>query len=246
MTMDFTIIPAIDVRNSRVVRLNQGDYARETVYGDSPLATARDYADAGAKWLHLVDLDAARLGGYSLQALLADLRSVTPLMVQTGGGVRSEADVEGLLELGVARVVVGTTAVREPARVIGWLRTYGCERITLALDARQDEAGSWRLPVAGWTESSTESLDGLLQQYADAGLQHLLCTDIARDGMLSGFNLELYRLLASRWPQLQVQASGGVRSIEDVRAAREAGASAAILGRALLERRFRLDEAIAC
>jgi phosphoribosylformimino-5-aminoimidazole carboxamide ribotide isomerase len=246
MTMAFTAIPAIDVRSSRVVRLSQGDYAKETVYGDSPLSTAKLYADAGAQWLHLVDLDAARLGGYSLQALLADLRNATPLNIQTGGGIRSEADVEDLLELGVARVVVGTTAVRDPARVIGWLRVYGCERITLALDARQDAAGSWRCPVAGWTENSSASLEGLVQQYSDAGLQHLLCTDISRDGMLSGFNLDLYRLLSRRWPQLQIQASGGVRSIDDVRAAREAGASAAILGRALLEGRFKLEDALAC
>ncbi len=116
----------------------------------------------------------------------------------------------------------------------------------MALDARQDASGAWRLPVAGWTEESSASLDGLVQRYADAGLQHILCTDIARDGMLSGFNLELYRMLASRWPQLQVQASGGVRSIADVRAAREAGAGGAILGRALLEGRFRLEDALSC
>ncbi len=246
MTMAFTIIPAIDVRNSRVVRLSQGDYSKETVYGDSPLATAKLYADAGARWLHLVDLDAARLGGYSLQSLLADLRDSTSLMIQTGGGIRSEADVEDLLELGVARVVVGTTAVRDPARVLGWLRMYGCDRITLALDAREDASGVWRLPVSGWTEASSASMDELVQRYADAGLQHILCTDIARDGMLSGFNLELYRMLALRWPQLRIQASGGVRSIDDVRAAREAGAGGAILGRALLEGRFRLEDALSC
>lgn len=246
MNMSFTVIPAIDVRNSRLVRLSQGDYARATVYDDSPLVAAKRYADAGAQWLHLVDLDAARLGGYSLQALVADLRQSTPLQIQTGGGIRSEADVESLLALGVARVVVGTMAVREPTRVIGWIRAYGSERVTLALDAQQDEAGAWRLPVAGWTEDSTETLDDLLQCYADAGLKHLLCTDIARDGMLGGFNLELYGMLARRWPQLLIQASGGVRSIDDVRAAREAGASAAILGRALLEGRFELAEALAC
>ena len=246
MNMSFTVIPAIDVRNSRVVRLSQGDYAQETVYGDSPLAAATRYADAGAQWLHLVDLDAARLGGYSLQALVADLRRSTPLQIQTGGGIRSEADVESLLALGVARVVVGTTAVRESTRVIGWIRAYGSERVTLALDVRQDETGAWRLPVAGWTEDSTETLDDLLQCYADAGLKHLLCTDITRDGMLSGFNLELYGMLARRWPQLLIQASGGVRGIDDVRAARAAGASVAILGRALLEGRFELVEALVC
>jgi phosphoribosylformimino-5-aminoimidazole carboxamide ribotide isomerase len=244
--MTFIAIPAIDVRNGRVVRLSQGDYAQETVYQGSPLEVARRYADAGAEWLHLVDLDAARLGGYSLQALVAELAAQTPLKVQTGGGIRREADVEALLALGVARVVVGTTAVREPDRVCAWLRAYGSERITLALDARQGADGAWRLPVAGWTESSAETLDGLLQRFFDAGLEHLLCTDIARDGMLSGFNLELYRQLAQRWPGLRIQASGGVRSLADVAAARAAGASAAILGRGLLEGRFELAEALAC
>src|SRR6185369_1530045 len=138
------------------------------------------------------------------------------------------------------------TAVRDPTRVIDWIRIYGSERITLALDARQDETGAWRLPIAGWTEDSSETLDDLLQRYSDAGLKHLLCTDIARDGTLNGFNLELYLALAQRWPHLLIQASGGVRSIDDVRAARAAGASAAILGRALLEDRFGIAEALAC
>lgn len=246
MTMSFTVIPAIDIRNSRVVRLKQGDYAQQTVYDDSPLAIATRYAEAGAQWLHVVDLDAARLGGYSLQSLVAELRRSTSLNIQTGGGVRSETDVEALLAQGVARVVVGTTAVRDPIRVSEWIRAYGSERITLALDTRQDELGTWRLPVAGWTQSSCETLDGLLQRYSDAGLKHLLCTDIARDGTLSGFNCELYRNLARRWPQLVVQASGGARSIDDIRAARDAGASAAILGRALLEGRFGAAEALTC
>jgi phosphoribosylformimino-5-aminoimidazole carboxamide ribotide isomerase len=244
--MSFTVIPAIDVRNARVVRLSQGDYAQQTVYLDSPLALAQRYANAGAQWLHLVDLDAARVGGYTLQPLLAQLRASTSLRIQTGGGIRCQADVEALLALGVERVVVGTTAVREPLLVADWLRIFGSERITLALDVRRDGFDKWRLPVAGWTESSVESLDDLLQHYSNAGLKHLLCTDIARDGMLSGFNLELYRLLARRWPRLCLQASGGVRNIDDVRAAREAGASAAILGRALLEGRFEFGEAHEC
>lgn len=246
MNTPFTVIPAIDVRNASVVRLSQGDYTRETVYVDSPLTIAKRYADDGAQWLHLVDLDAARLGRYSLRGLIADLGQSTPLSIQTGGGIRTEGDVESLLRLGVSRVVVGTQAVRDPTRVIGWLREYGCERLILALDTRQDEAGTWRLPVSGWTENSTETLDRMLDHYSNAGLKHLLCTDIARDGMLGGFNLELYRKLSTRWPQLAIQASGGVRSVADVIAAREAGASAAILGRALLEGHFALAGALAC
>lgn len=242
--MSFTVIPAIDVRDARVVRLSQGDYSRQTTYEGTPLEIAKRYAQAGAAWLHLVDLDAARLGAYSLQELLADLRTHTPLLVQTGGGVRSEKDVEALLKAGAERVVVGTTAVREPRRVAHWIGAFGAEHITLALDARQDAEGHWRLPVSGWTEPSLHTLPGLLELFADAGLRHLLCTDIARDGMLQGFNLELYGMLCRDWPGLLLQASGGVRSNEDVVAARELGAGGAILGRALLEGRIDLAQAL--
>ncbi len=244
--MTFLAIPAIDVRKGRIVRLNQGDYARETVYGDSPLECARTYAQSGAAWLHLVDLDAAREGGYTLLGLLADIRRTTSLKVQTGGGIRSEMDVEALLAAGADRVVVGTLAVREPERVAAWLQAFGPDRIVLALDAREDAGGAWRLPVRGWTEDSAQSLDELLSFYADAGLVHLLCTDIARDGMLTGFNVDLYRILSQRWPALRIQASGGVRGLDDIRAARAAGASAAILGRGLLEGRFTVNEALSC
>lgn len=246
MSIPFTAIPAIDVRDARVVRLSQGDYARQTDYANSPLDTARSYAEAGAQWLHLVDLDAAKNGGYSLQSLLVELRQCTALQIQTGGGIRSQSDLESLLALGVSRVVVGTIAVRSPELVCEWIRAYGPERITLALDARKDGAGNWRLSVAGWTETSAQTIDGLLDRYSEAGVRHVLCTDISGDGMLGGYNLGLYRELAERWPTLQIQASGGVRSVADIVAARDAGASAAILGRALLEGQFSLSEALAC
>lgn len=244
--MTFTILPAIDIRNGSVVRLTQGDYARQTVYGGAPIDTILGYADDGALWLHLVDLDAARAGRYTLTPLLKEICRRTPLKIQTGGGIRAEAEVEEALAAGAERVVVGTLAIREPERVAGWLTTFGADRITLALDARMDEAGVFRLPVKGWTETTTRTLDDLLASYAGAGLRHVLCTDIARDGMLSGFNVDLYRSLAARFPGLDIQASGGARSLDDIRAAKRAGARAAILGRALLEQRFQLKEALAC
>ena len=244
--MTFTIIPAIDIREGAVVRLNQGDYARQTIYGGSPIEAVEGYARDGASWLHLVDLDAARVGRYTLAPLVKDIRARTALKVQTGGGLRTEKDIEALLDAGAERAVLGTVAIREPERVATWLRSFGADRITLALDARQDEQGAWRLPVKGWTVISTRTLEELLAFYSEAGLRHALCTDIARDGMLSGFNVDLYRSLASRFPGLEIQASGGVRDLEDIRAARAAGARAAILGRALLERRFELKDALAC
>jgi phosphoribosylformimino-5-aminoimidazole carboxamide ribotide isomerase len=241
---DFELYPAIDVRDGRVVRLLQGDYARETRYAQDPFAVASAYAATGARWLHLVDLDAARAGGYTLAPLLARLKAETPLKIQTGGGVRAEADVEALFAAGADRVVVGSLAVRESGRVAGWIARYGPERLTVALDARRDAEGRWRLPVHGWTEQGDKELDVLATAFAAVGLRHLLCTDIDRDGMLSGPNLVLYRHLCARLPELAVQASGGARALSDIAAARAAGCAGIVLGKALLEGRFTLAEAI--
>ena len=244
-TPGFTLYPAIDVRAGRVVRLSQGDYAQETRYGDDPLALARRYAAQGARWLHLVDLDAARTGGFTLPALVRDIAMQTGLLVQAGGGVRGREDAARILDAGAARVVVGSLAVREPGTVVAWLPEFGADRITVALDTRRDDAGKWRLPVHGWTETAAGTLETLAARYADAGLRHLLCTDISRDGMMTGPNLALYAHLAKTVPGLHVQASGGVRDVQDVRQAHAQGLAGVVLGRSLLEGRLRLSEAVA-
>ncbi|HZY33178.1 MAG TPA: HisA/HisF-related TIM barrel protein, partial [Rhodanobacter sp.] len=164
---------------------------------------------------------------------------------QAGGGVRDEVDLQRLFDAGVQRAVLGSVAIRDPELVAGWLDKHGAERLTLALDTRRVD-GRWTLPSAGWTETEARTLDELAPWYAARGARHLLCTDIERDGMLAGFNLDLYRHLAGTVPSLAVQASGGVRSLDDIRAAREAGAQGVILGRALLEGRFTVEEALAC
>lgn len=244
--MSFTVYPALDIREGRVVRLLQGDYAQQTTYGDDPLPRAKAFAAAGASWMHLVDLDAARAGGYTLAPLLSAIASESGLKVQTGGGIRRRDDVARLLDAGAARVVVGSVSVREPETVIGWLQAFGAERLTIALDARQADDGRWLLPVHGWTETADVTLDVLAQHYAQAGMRHLLCTDIARDGMLSGPNIDLYRHLSNLLPGVAVQASGGVRSGADVADAKAVGCGGAILGKALLEGRMTLQEALPC
>lgn len=244
--MSFTVYPALDIREGRVVRLLQGDYAQQTTYGDDPLPRANAFAAAGASWMHLVDLDAARAGGYTLAQMLSAIASESGLKVQTGGGIRRRDDVARLLDAGAARVVVGSVSVRDPETVIGWLQAFGAERLTIALDARQADDGRWLLPVHGWTETADVTLDVLAQRYAQAGMRHLLCTDIARDGMLSGPNIDLYRHLSNLLPGVAVQASGGVRSGADVADAKAAGCGGAILGKALLEGRMTLQEALAC
>jgi phosphoribosylformimino-5-aminoimidazole carboxamide ribotide isomerase len=242
--MNFEVIPAIDLRGGQVVRLKQGDYAQETQYAYAPAELAARYAQAGARWLHVVDLDGARAGDLANLAVIGALVKAG-MQVQAGGGVRAEEDVLRLFNAGVSRVVVGSVAIREPERVAQWLAKHGAERFTIALDTRRRDS-TWTLPSAGWIEDEARTLDELAPWYAAHGARHLLCTDIERDGMLAGFNLELYRHLAQTVPQLAVQASGGVRSVDDIRAAREAGARGVILGRALLEGRFTLEDALAC
>jgi phosphoribosylformimino-5-aminoimidazole carboxamide ribotide isomerase len=242
--MSFDVIPAIDLRSGQVVRLKQGDYAQQTTYAADPHALAQRYADAGARWLHLVDLDGARSGQLDNLAVIRSI-AANGMRVQAGGGVRDEVDLQRLFDAGVQRVVLGSVAIRDPELVAGWLGKYGADRLTLALDTRCIN-GRWILPSVGWTEIGTRTLDELAPWYAGRGARHLLCTDIDRDGMLAGFNLDLYRHLADSVPQLAVQASGGVRSLDDIRAAREAGAGGVILGRALLEGRFTIEDALAC
>ncbi|MBE1160954.1 1-(5-phosphoribosyl)-5-[(5-phosphoribosylamino)methylideneamino]imidazole-4-carboxamide isomerase [Dyella acidiphila] len=242
--MSIEVIPAIDLRGGQVVRLKQGDYAQETRYASDPRSVAGRYAQAGARWLHVVDLDGARAGDLANLAVIEALAKAG-MQVQAGGGVRSEEDVRRLLAAGVTRVVVGSVAIRAPEQVAAWLQTHGAEHITIALDTRWRDQ-RWSLPSAGWIEEEARTLDELAPWYAAHGARHLLCTDIERDGMLAGFNLDLYRHLARVVPQLAVQASGGVRSLDDIRAAGAAGARGVILGRALLEGRFTLEEALAC
>jgi len=244
--MNFTVYPALDIRNGQVVRLLQGDYAQQTTYGDDPLPRAQAFAAGGAHWMHLVDLDAAKAGGYTLAPLLGQIASNTSLKVQTGGGVRGRDDVARILDAGASRVVIGSLAVRQPEQVLAWLDEFGAERLTIALDTRQGDDGVWRLPVHGWTETADVTLDELATRYAQAGMKHLLCTDIARDGMLSGPNIDLYAHLSKLLPGVAVQASGGMRDVADVAAAKAAGCGGAVLGKALLEGRLQLDEALAC
>ena len=240
----FTVYPAIDVRGGAVVRLHKGNYDQETRYTDNPLAVAENYARSGSAWLHLVDLDAALGGGYTLMATLTEIVETTGLRVQTGGGVRSADDVQRLLDAGADRVVVGSLSVREPETVVGWLERFGPERITVALDTRIGEDGTWVLPTAGWTAVGEQELTDTLHRYHGSGLAHVLCTDIGRDGTLAGPNFHLYTMLTRSNPALQIQASGGARSVDDVRAAKKHGCAGIILGKALLEGRLTVGDAV--
>ncbi len=242
----FTVYPAIDVRRGSVVRLEAGDYGRETRYLHDPVELACDFARDGGEWLHLVDLDAARSGGYTLRPLLTAIGARTAIRIQTGGGVRSEADIEALLSAGASRVVVGTLAVTDPERALEWIRHFGPERLCIAIDVRLDASGNWVAATHGWTEGEGTMALELIRRLRGGGMRHLLSTDIARDGMLVGPALDWYAELARVVPEVAVQASGGMATLADIAACRDAGCSGVVIGKALLEGRFTLAEALAC
>jgi phosphoribosylformimino-5-aminoimidazole carboxamide ribotide isomerase len=228
------LIPAIDLKAGRCVRLYKGRFDEVTRYDVDPLELARRYSELGAAWLHVVDLDGARDGQPGNAGIVRDILAETSLSVQVGGGVRSRASVETLLECGASRVVVGSKALNSPREVTHWIEDFGTERIVLALDVRVDGDVPAVL-VHGWTQQSSHTLWDAIDLYQDAGLQHVLCTDVDRDGAMEGPNFELYRESCRRYPDLAVQASGGVRDAADLEALAATGATAAISGRALLD-----------
>lgn len=235
------LMPAIDLRDGRCVRLYKGDFAQETRYPVDPVELAARYAELGARWLHVVDLDGAKRGEPVNLPLIDRMRAASGVDVQLGGGVRSREALEQTLGL-ASRVVIGSLAVSQPEVVAGWLREFGGERLTLALDVRLDATGTPMIATHGWTQASTLSLADAIDRYAAAGLRHVLCTDIDRDGALTGPNAELYRDCAARWPTIAFQASGGVRDVDDLRALTSAGVAATVSGKALLEGRLKPEE----
>ncbi len=240
------IYPAIDLAGGKCVRLEQGRFDRCTVYGDDPLAMAATFAAQGATALHVVDLDGARDPALRQTELIARLVRAVSIPVQTGGGIRSIADVEGLLEAGVARVIIGSLTVREPRLSIEILERFDPTKIIFALDVHLDERGVFKVAQGAWAQGSKLTLDDALARYLPHGLKTVLCTDISRDGMLVGPSYELYRTMRARYPKLELLASGGVGTLDDLRALAAMGADGAIVGKALYAGRFTLQEALAC
>ncbi|MCL9782352.1 1-(5-phosphoribosyl)-5-[(5-phosphoribosylamino)methylideneamino]imidazole-4-carboxamide isomerase [Vibrio sp. S4M6] len=240
------IIPALDLIEGQVVRLFQGDYGQVTQYKVDPAEQFNAYHDAGANWLHLVDLTGAKNTQARQLELISRLLASTPANIQIGGGVRSEKDVSELLTAGAQRVVIGSTAVKDRESVKQWIEKFGAEKIVLALDINIDESGARRVATSGWQENSGVTMEALINDYLTVGLQHVLCTDISRDGTLSGSNVELYRDLCRQYPQVQFQSSGGIGSLADIEALKGSGVAGVIVGRALLDGKFSAQEAFQC
>ncbi|WP_046178201.1 1-(5-phosphoribosyl)-5-[(5-phosphoribosylamino)methylideneamino]imidazole-4-carboxamide isomerase [Domibacillus tundrae] len=238
--MSFTIYPAIDMRGGKCVRLVQGDYNQETVYGDSPFDMAKSFVEQGAEWIHMVDLDGAKDGQRVNDTFVIEAAQKLNAKVQIGGGIRTEEDVKHYLENGVDRVIIGSLAVKEPELVKNWLRTYG-DKIAIGLDAK----GGY-VATHGWLETSSVKAIDLAKEFAEAGAETFIFTDIANDGMLSGPNTEATAELA-RATGKSVIASGGVSSLDDLRDLakwKNDGLSGAICGKSIYTGRFTVKEAL--
>ena len=240
------MIPAIDLINGEVVRLFQGDYQQKTNYQTTAKERQDSYAKSGATVMHFVDLDGAKDSDKRQLTLLKTLVNHDSMIIQVGGGVRCKEDVQQLLDLGANRVVIGSLAIKEPNLVRAWLTELGGEKIVLALDVKIDAMGNKTLPTHGWIKDSGVNLESLLDDYIAAGLIHVLCTDISKDGTLAGSNVDMYQELCQQYPQIKWQASGGIGSLADIKALIPTGVDGVILGRSLLEGKFTLEEAIAC
>lgn len=240
------IIPALDLIDGKVVRLHQGDYGQQRDYGSDPLPRLQAYEAGGAQVLHLVDLTGAKDPAARQIPLLKTLLAGVKVPVQIGGGIRTRQDVDALLEAGATRVVVGSTAVKEPEEVERWFKAYGAESIVLALDVRIDGDNRKEVAISGWQEAAGVTLEEVIARFSPFGLTHVLCTDISRDGTLQGSNVALYREVSARFPEIAFQSSGGIGSLNDIAALKDSGAKGVIVGRALLEGKFTVSEAIAC
>jgi phosphoribosylformimino-5-aminoimidazole carboxamide ribotide isomerase len=232
--------------NGKVVRLTQGRFEDATQYGLDPESVAADFAACGAQYLHVVDLDGARSGSMQQSALLAALAKRHRLGVQVGGGVRTLQQVKDYLKAGAARVVVGSLAVNDFEATQKIIKEVGPETLTIALDFKVNAEGQVRVAARGWQEVSDFEIGDLMLRYADLGIKYFLSTDVGRDGTMEGPQASLYEGLQKKFPQLEIQVSGGIGSLEHLKNLKNSGARAVILGKALYEGKFHLSEALKC
>lgn len=231
------LIPAIDIINGQCVRLTKGDYDQKTVYHDSPAEVAQSFAQIGFQRLHVVDLDGAKSKHIVNVEALQAITSHTKLTVDFGGGIKTDADIEQAFNHGASMVTVGSIAVTQPSLFISWMKKYGADRLILGADVRNG-----KISINGWKEDSEEDLLPFLKKYVDAGVHNVLCTEISKDGTLQGPAIDLYKEVMSAYPDLHLIASGGVSSIDDIKALDAAGIPAVVFGKAIYEGRIDLNE----
>ncbi|HEX6890308.1 MAG TPA: 1-(5-phosphoribosyl)-5-[(5-phosphoribosylamino)methylideneamino]imidazole-4-carboxamide isomerase [Chryseolinea sp.] len=231
------IIPAIDIIDGKCVRLVQGDYTQKTIYNENPLDVARSFEDAGLTHLHLVDLDGAKAGKVVSWHVIEKVTRGTSLKVDFGGGIKTTDEVNSLLEIGVNQVNLGSIAVKQPEKITEWITQFGADKIILSADVKNE-----MISLDGWQQSSTINIVTFLRDYIHKGITHVTCTDIGTDGMLTGPNIELYKKILLSFPQLNLIASGGVSSLEDLEELKLIGADGVIVGKAIYEGRIALQD----
>lgn len=231
------LIPAIDLINGQCVRLTKGDYNQKKVYNTDPVKVAKNFEDLGFKRLHVVDLDGAKSKHIVNVGVLRAITSSTSLVVDFGGGIKTEEDIEKAFANGASMVTVGSIAVTSPTLFIKWMEKYGAEKLILGADVRNG-----KISINGWKEDSTEDLLPFLKQYIEKGVRHVLCTEISKDGTLQGPAIELYKEIMQTYPDLHLIASGGVSCNEDIKALEAAGIPAVVFGKAFYEGRINIKE----
>lgn len=231
------LIPAIDIIDGKCVRLTKGDYDTKKVYNENPVSVAKEFEAHGIRRLHVVDLDGARSRHIVNDDVLRRITEATDLVVDFGGGIKTDEDIEKAFQAGASMVTIGSIAVTDPERSFEWLRKYGADRIVLGADVRNG-----KISINGWKEDSQEDLIPFLKKYLEAGIRNVLCTEISKDGMLQGPAIELYKEVMAAYPTCHLIASGGVSSKEDIVALDEAGIPAVVFGKAIYEGRIKLDE----
>ncbi|MBL0882684.1 MAG: 1-(5-phosphoribosyl)-5-[(5-phosphoribosylamino)methylideneamino]imidazole-4-carboxamide isomerase [Chitinophagaceae bacterium] len=231
------IIPAIDIIEGKCVRLTQGDYAQKTIYNENPLEVALQFQDAGLERLHLVDLDGAKAGSVKNWKVLEELTSKTKMVIDFGGGIKKEEDLQIVFDSGAAYATIGSLAVKEASKFISWLQVYGASKFLLGADVKDE-----KIAVGGWLETTDINILDFIEEYTAAGISQLFCTDVSKDGKLEGPSIALYEKIITQFPDLHFIASGGVSSLADLVQLKEIGCKGAIVGKAIYENRISLEE----
>lgn len=231
------IIPAIDIIDGKCVRLTQGDYAQKTIYNENPLEVALQFQDAGLQRLHLVDLDGAKAGAVKNWKVLEQLTAKTSMVIDFGGGIKKEEDLRIVFDSGAAYATIGSLAVKEEAKFVSWLESYGAAKFLLGADVKDE-----KIAVDGWLETTEIHIWDFIEQYKTHGITQLFCTDVSKDGKLEGPSIALYQKIITQFPDLHFIASGGVSSCADLEQLKEIGCKGAIVGKAIYENRISLNE----
>ena len=231
------IIPAIDIIDGKCVRLTQGDYAQKTIYNEDPLEVAKAFEDAGLKRLHLVDLDGAKAGAVQNWKVLESIASNTGMVIDFGGGIKKEEDLQIVFDSGAALATIGSLAVKNETVFVEWLNKFGAGKFLLGADVKEE-----KIAIGGWLETTEIDIYDFIGKYISHGVVQVFCTDVSKDGKLEGPSTELYERIIIKYPRLHFIASGGVSSLEDLKALKNIGCAGAIVGKAIYENRITLDQ----